>query len=87
VRAARVHESGLVLASEGPVAELVDLAAYLKRLVMLIGEDLGLEDFRELVWDRQATRITLQATSGESFIAIEAPRGSDTSALRKRLEA
>lgn len=87
VRGARVHESGRVLAAEGPVAELVDLAAYLKRLVVLIGQDLGLTQFQELVWDRQTTRITLHAAPGSSFVAIEAPRGRDTSALRERLEA
>jgi hypothetical protein len=69
------------------VTEFVDLAAYLKRLVGLIALDLGLQDFRELVWDRQATRLTLQALDDDSFIAIEAPRGGDTSALRRRLEA
>lgn len=87
VRGARVHDSGHVVASEGPVSEFVDLAAYLKRLVTLIGEDLGVSDFRELVWDRQATRITLQARVDDTFLAIEAPRGSDTTSLRKRLEA
>jgi hypothetical protein len=87
VRGARVHESGRVLSSEGQVGEFVELAAYLKRLIALIGEDLQLDEFRELVWDRQTTRLTLHTAAGNTFVAIEAPRTADTTALRQRLEA
>jgi hypothetical protein len=86
VRAVRV-DAGELLASRGEqVEEFVDLSAYLHRLVMLIGSDLGLSDFRELVWDRESSRLTLQAGEASAYVAIEAPKGADTSAVRRELE-
>ena len=64
-------------------AELVDLSAYLMRLVALIGQDLGLGEFRELRWQRESSHIALCADAADSFIALEAANATDMGALRR----
>lgn len=86
-RAARLDAHGHLLAGHGePLDEFVDLAAYLHRLVTLIGDDLALGEFCELVWDRASSRVVVQAEQGGAYVALEAAKGADVAALRRQLE-
>lgn len=87
LRGAAMDGAGNVLSQEGDVGELPDLAAYLQQLAGLIGEDLGLSDFKGLQWERATSRVALYTGVSGRLTVLEGPSGTDLTAFRAALES
>ena len=81
--AARVAASGAVI--ETVDEDLADAVAYAGRLVGLIGEMLGLDDFRALECASKDERVVIYVDEDNGLVAGRVPAIADVSLLRERL--
>jgi len=81
--AARVAASGAVI--ETVDEDLADAVAYAGRLAGLIGEMLGLDDFRALECASKDERVVIYVDEDSGLVAGRVPAIADVSLLRERL--
>jgi len=81
--AARVAASGAVI--ETVDEDLADAVAYAGRLAGLIGEMLGLDDFRALECASKDERVVIYVDEDNGLVAGRVPAIADVGLLRERL--
>ncbi len=83
--AVRVCTDGRVLAVRGDGNELVELTAYVRRLVDLMGNEMGLGDFSALECRGATRQLLFVADSPETTLAVEASVDDNVVELGRRL--
>jgi hypothetical protein len=83
--AARIAVDGRVLAVRGASSELVELAAYVRNLVDLIGDDLGMGEFSTLECRLPTRQLLFIADTPESTLVIEAALELDPAELARNV--